>query len=358
MNPISAHLINDPFDDPGVYLEFRHARQALLFDLGDLRALPPRKILKTAHIFVSHTHMDHFIGFDHLLRICLGRDRRIALFGPPGFIRNIENRLQSYTWNLVDQYTNDFILDVTEVGRDHHLVSARFQCRTGFRREGVISGPLFEGMLLDDEWFMVRAACMDHKIPCLAFCFEEHERVNIKKNILAEMGLPTGAWLNDLKAHILRRTPGDRPIRAWWKDDRNETVERFIPLDVLQNRAVKITAGQRIAYVTDVVFSEKNVEKIAELAAGAEILFIEATFLQEDQDRAKDKYHLTARQAGTIARIAGAKRLIPFHFSPKYRGRAEALIGEAMAAFRGLGSNGRRSGPPPSAPGTPLSIGY
>jgi ribonuclease Z len=65
----NAALINDPFGDPGVYVECKYRREAVLFDLGDLHLLPPRKLLKIDYIFVSHTHMDHFIGFDHLLRL-------------------------------------------------------------------------------------------------------------------------------------------------------------------------------------------------------------------------------------------------------------------------------------------------
>jgi len=68
----NARLVNDPFGDPALYLDLRYRREALLFDLGDIQELAPRMILKIDHIFVTHTHMDHFIGFDHLLRICLG----------------------------------------------------------------------------------------------------------------------------------------------------------------------------------------------------------------------------------------------------------------------------------------------
>jgi ribonuclease Z len=74
--------VNGPFDDPAVYVDFLYGRRALLFDLGDIRALPYRKILRITHIFISHTHIDHFYGFDHLLRLCLGREKRIHLFGP------------------------------------------------------------------------------------------------------------------------------------------------------------------------------------------------------------------------------------------------------------------------------------
>ena len=69
----SAALINPPGGDPGVYLEMKYRRRALLFDLGEINALPPRNILKIEHVCVSHTHMDHFIGFDHLVRVCPGR---------------------------------------------------------------------------------------------------------------------------------------------------------------------------------------------------------------------------------------------------------------------------------------------
>ena len=73
----SSYLVNDPFGDAGLYVEIKWARRALLFDLGENDALGPTRLLRANDLFISHTHMDHFIGFDRLLRIALGRNKTL-----------------------------------------------------------------------------------------------------------------------------------------------------------------------------------------------------------------------------------------------------------------------------------------
>src|SRR3990167_4245846 len=105
MNPsFSSFLVNDVFGDPGVYVEIRWSKRALLFDLGHNDGLGPTLLLRATDIFISHTHMDHFIGFDAVLRVALGRGKTLRLFGPPGLIDNVQGKLRGYTWNLVDGY--------------------------------------------------------------------------------------------------------------------------------------------------------------------------------------------------------------------------------------------------------------
>jgi ribonuclease Z len=82
MRPIfHAELVNATFGDPGVYIDLKFERRAILFDIGNISVLPTRKLLRVSDVFVSHTHMDHFCGLDHLLRVCLGRDTGVRLYG-------------------------------------------------------------------------------------------------------------------------------------------------------------------------------------------------------------------------------------------------------------------------------------
>lgn len=330
----TAHLINDPFSDPGVYVKFKYRNEAILFDLGDIHRLPSKKILKITYIFVSHTHMDHFIGFDHLLRICLGRNRHVTLFGPPGFIGNVESKMGGYTWNLVENYTNDFILTVVEVN-EHVKITRHYNCQEAFRPGRDNGDESFDGILIDRPAFSVRAVFLDHRIPSLAFSLEEKQHVNVKKNALVEMGLSTGKWLAELKQSVIRGDPDDTPIIVKVGKEGQRAEERTVPLRVLKDSIIKITEGQKISYVADAIYSTDNATKIIELSRSSDRMFIEAPFLDEDSERAMETYHLTAKQAGALAREAGVKHISLFHFSPKYQGNGDVLTEEAMQAFRG-----------------------
>ncbi|MBW8833050.1 MAG: hypothetical protein JF606_27440 [Burkholderiales bacterium] len=84
--------VNDSFGDSALFVDFRDERRGLLIDLGDIRALPPRKLLRLSHIFVTHTHMDHFSGFDRWLAVVLARKARVTLYGGPNFIAQVEHK--------------------------------------------------------------------------------------------------------------------------------------------------------------------------------------------------------------------------------------------------------------------------
>lgn len=326
-------LVNDAFGDPGLYADLRDERRALLFDLGEVSHLVPRKLLRISDIFVSHAHIDHFVGFDHWLRVVLGRKPRVAMYGGPGFIGQVEHKLAAYTWNVVHRYEVALTIEAHELAPDGSGRRSRFSSLRRFTREDDEPWLRAGDIVLDDDRFRVRAAFLDHDIPCLAFALEEAVHVNVWKNRLAALGLPTGPWLRAVKRAVVAGAADDTPIDVQWRD-RDGVHSSTRALGELRG-ALELVPGRRVGYVTDLRYTEANLRALEGLLAGVDILFIESVFLQADTDHAERKNHLTAAQAGSIGRRLGARAVVPFHFSPRYEGRAAELQAEVQAAWRG-----------------------
>ncbi len=321
---VQARLINEPFADPGLYLDFRFERRALLFDLGDLSAVSSRELLRVSDVFVSHTHMDHFAGFDRLLRLCLHRTAPLRLVGPPGFGDRVAAKLGGYTWNLLDETSVDFVMLVDEF--DARVQRRfRFAARDAFVRQELDPPELREGYALVEEQFTVEAVTFDHGTPCLGFALQERLNVNVVKEGLTALGLPVGPWLTTAK----------RAVRRGDQDDSEIAIDaaQSVRLGRLKERALRIMPGQRIAYLVDMCGHEENVSRAVRLAQGAHQLFIEAAFAEEDAALAIQRCHLTATRAGEIARHAGVRQVIPFHFSPRYLDRPQHLVEQVERAF-------------------------
>jgi ribonuclease Z len=282
-------------------------------------------------VFVSHAHVDHFFGFDRLLRLLIGRDKTVRLYGPPGFAHRVHHKLRGYEWNLAGGYRNDLVFEVTEFLSPLKAGVTRFRLKAEFAAEPMPERIIAEGVIYEDAFFRVRATSLEHRnTASLAFAIEEALHVNVWKNRLIEMGLPVGPWLRDLKRAVLESRPPETPILV------GVPVSRTLPLDVLRG-AVTVTAGQKIAYVTDVADTPANRSAIVELARAADILFIEAVFAHADADLARERAHLTTTAAGEIAAAAGVRRVEPFHFSPRYTGEEDRMLGEVMAPFPAAG---------------------
>jgi ribonuclease Z len=302
-----------------------------LFDMGDLHRLAHRERLKITHAFVTHTHMDHFAGFDTLLRVFLGRRNSLHLFGPANFLQNIEGKLAGYTWNLVADHDNPFALTATEVHTDHTITQV-YHGKNAFRSsQSPLKAP-FDGALLKESAFSIHAIHLDHQIPCLAFMLAEPFHINILRDRLKRLHIPVGPWLKGFKEALYEGHDPEESFRIVWKD-KGKDKEIAFPFRDLVQQIARVSPGQKVVYIVDIVFSPENAEKIIAFARHADQLFIEAAFLDEHADVARKKYHLTAGQAGALAREAQVRRFTLFHFSPRYDQTTSLFHQEALEAF-------------------------
>jgi ribonuclease Z len=298
-------LLHPPTGDPGAWIDIPDEGRAVLLDLPSLSHLPARRLLKLAHAVVTHTHMDHFIGFDQLLRVALRREGPLAITGPPGFLASARGRIAAYSWNLIGRYP--VCLRVQEVDGD----VLRVEEYSGASRMRPVELPdaRFTGTVHAERAFRLEAAVLDHGIPVLGIVLRETRHLAVNRDLLRRRGLVPGPWLKELKD----------AVRG------GETVNT--------EGLIVEGEGQVVAYLTDLAGSDENLGRAEALARGADLLLCEAAFLDEDRALAVERNHLTARQAGALARRAGVKRLAVFHLSPRYEGREAEVFAEASQAF-------------------------
>jgi ribonuclease Z len=319
-------LVNGRFGDPAVYVDMPQRPGAILFDLGDLAALGTRELLRIGFVFVSHMHMDHFIGFDRLLRVHVGQDKRIAMVGPAGFAAAVGHKLKAYSWDLVDRFESDLVIDAIEVAAPDGVAATRFRHKTAFAPEPAEPPPQRPGLVLAWPHFDLEVAILQHHGPSLGFAVQQPRQFNILRDRLDARGLAPGPWLEGLRRAVRDDKADDTPIAM--PDGGSARLGEVREL-------VAVERGRKIAYVTDVVDNESNRRAIESLARDADIFVIEACFAASDASQAERRAHLTTRAAGEMARAAGARRIEPFHFSPRYQDREEAMLAEVGAAFSG-----------------------
>lgn len=323
---LRPRLVNGRFGDPALFVEQLHHRSALLFDLGDLAALSARDLLRVDHVFVSHMHMDHFIGFDALLRVHVGRPKRITICGPSGIGPRVGHKLAGYEWDLVEGYSDDLVFEVIELLGRERAQRLMFRLKNRFTIEAAGLFDVFDGVVVETPDFVATAAILEHHGPSVGYAVVEPLHVNVWGNRVQDCGLTLGPWLKPLKQAVRDGRPGDWPVAM--------PDGSSVPLESLRD-LVSVEPGQKLAYVTDVRDTPANRDAIVRLCAGADLLFIEASFAARDKDKADARAHLTTTAAGEIARAAGVRRVEPFHFSPRYEADEAEMIAEVNAAFAG-----------------------
>src|SRR6185436_4096014 len=196
---LRPRLLNGQTGDPALLVSLRWQGRAVLIDLGRIDRTPGAILLPIEAVFVSHAHMDHFMGFDQLLRLFLAREGTLRLYGPPGIADCVAGKLAGYTWNLTDEYA--FALEVTEIGA-RELTSWRFAARDRFTRHALGTPRPFAGVVYTDPVVTIEAALLDHKIVSMAYALTERTHLNVRPDALEAAALAPGPWLNALKQAV------------------------------------------------------------------------------------------------------------------------------------------------------------
>ncbi|MDX1812319.1 MAG: hypothetical protein R3240_10255, partial [Gammaproteobacteria bacterium] len=320
---VTVNLVNGVFGDPLLHVRLRYQPRSLLFDLGEGSRLSARIAHQVTDIFISHAHMDHISGFVWLLRSRIGEFPPCRLYGPPGLAQHINGFIQAFLWDRVANRGPAFII--------YELHNDQLHCyeiqvgKTPLTQRS--SQTIVNGIILSETDFKVRAVTLDHNTPVLAYAYEPVAQINIRKDRLVARGLSPGKWLGELKQAILSE---NFQASITLPDGISEKVS------TLARDLVLITPGKKLVYATDFGDTADNRKRLIQLAINAHSFFCESAFLQSDLEHAERHKHLTTISCGEIATKAKVARLIPFHFSQRYRDDAQQIYDEVESACQQL----------------------
>jgi ribonuclease Z len=171
--------------------------------------------------------------------------------------------------------------------------------------------PIKPGTFFEGPDFKISAFPVHHRGPdCLGYLFEEEGRRPFLAEKAAILEIPEGPWRRDLVAGIPVTLPNGRVI------DPESVLGEYRP-------------GTRLVVVGDT----GDTASLMDVCKDADGLVIEATYLQEEEEMARQFSHLTAKDAAELARRAGVRQLFLTHFSRRYRDKE--ILAEAEEAFPG-----------------------
>lgn len=328
-------LVNGKTGDSGLYCFLKRTGEAVLFDIGNIENLEQKEISRLTHIFVSHTHLDHFIGFDRMLRVKVPNRCQMRLYGPPGLIDNVVGKLNGYTWNLLE--AGQIRFDITELDESgqirkavvcndfnfeplYYEVLSPFWCQNQYPEK-----PAAALAILSDGT-MVHGVIVDHKTPVVSYSMISPIQYHIRQDQLDTLGLEPGPWISDFQSILVNQT-NQECICIQGKNWDIKDLEAKITTKL---------SGKPIAYLTDLIYNEKNLSALDKILPDTAHLFCESCFMSQDEERAKDKKHLTTIQAARIAHRYRVKKMSNFHYSNIYSGCYDVLENEILVYLQQL----------------------
>ena len=328
----SPFRIFEPFffsgllDDPILAIRLKPISQFLLVDCGKIDHIAKRVLKSVSTVFITHAHMDHFMGFDTFARSVLVSSKTIDVFGPPSTATRLENKLRAYDWNLVeDYYCNFCVHEIHPQSKKIFLLKGS----EGFNKSYQDSQSLTDKVIFDNKYLKVQAELCDHIIPVLAFKFTEKPGFAVDGKKIDQLGYVRGPWLKELKSHFYRSEGSkSETIELYRKDHQgNNKIEKQNP-DILYQRIRRETTPASIGYMTDIGFTEENIRKIRDLMKEVTLLASECTYLGGEIEKARQTDHLCTADVNTLLQQIEPDYFLPMHLSSTYLRKHQALYDE------------------------------
>jgi ribonuclease Z len=233
------------------------------------------------HIFISHLHGDHYLGLMGLI-FTMHLQRRI-------------NELHIYSHRGLDE-----------------IITAHLRYSRSAPNFRIVFHHLEKGLkeiIFEDEALTVETIPLSHKIRCSGFLFKE----KTKPRRIDKSKLPEGLLIQQV---------------AGLKNGHDIRDDSGTVLYTNESLTLPPRKSRSYAYCSDTIFDEGLVDQLRSI----DLLYHEATFLTDEESKARDTKHSTARQAAQIARLAAVDRLLLGHFSARYKDLAP-ILEEAKSIF-------------------------
>lgn len=260
----------------GFFLRWDH--EGILFDPGEgaqrQLTLAGLSVSNITRVCITHFHGDHCLGL-------------------PGIIQRLS-------------------LEKAPLVKFHYPASGQKYFER-LRKASIFAGlekieawPIYtSGVIAENESFSLEAIALDHEVDCFGYRVQEAEQQRISPELLAKAGLKQGPLVGEL-------------LRKGQIEENGRTIYR--------HEVCELRTGQSFAFVMD----SRPCQGASDLARGVDLLVCESTFLSSEAETAKLSGHMTALDAGTLARDAGARRLVIGHFSQRYED-AQSMLQEASS---------------------------
>ena len=265
----------------GIFIDC--GREKILFDCGEniqrqmrIAGISPAKVTR---VFLSHWHGDHVLGL-------------------PGLLENIaKNSFEKKIW----------ICGTKEIRRKLNQLVNTFNIRNKLKIE--FKEIRKSGVFLKEDNYEFGAQFLKHSLPCLGYYIKEKDRLLVDKKKMKKFKLPSGPIMAKIKS---KKDVVYKGKKIKWKDI---TYTKY---------------GKKIGLCLDTA----ECAAVVKIGKDSDVFVCESTYLNEKKDAAKKFKHMTAHEAGKVAKKAKAKKLVITHFSQRYDNKQlDEMKKEAKKAF-------------------------